>query len=113
MMTLAVSNYKGGVGKTTTAVNLAHVFADEGLKVLFIDLDPQASATDFFALYDTAQSKGASSIDLLYGHAAVKDIAFHTSYPNIDVIPSLIELIGKTVYEKTGIALREEICRLP
>ena len=95
MKTLAISNYKGGVGKTTTAVNLAHVFADGGLRVLFVDLDPQASATDFFALYDTAQNKGISSIDLLYGHAAVKDTAFHTAYPNIDVVPSLIELIDQ------------------
>lgn len=54
MRTIAISNYKGGVGKTTTAVNLAHVYASQGSRVLLVDLDPQASATDFFGLYDKA-----------------------------------------------------------
>lgn len=46
MRTIAVSNYKGGVRKTTTAVNLASIYAAQGLRVLLVDLDPQASATD-------------------------------------------------------------------
>ena len=58
MRTLAVSNYKGGVGKTTTAVNLAAIYAARGLRVLLIDLDPQASATDYFGLYDRAAKDG-------------------------------------------------------
>lgn len=58
MRTLAVSNYKGGVGKTTTAVNLAAIYAARGLRVLLIDLDPQASATDYFGLYDRPPRTG-------------------------------------------------------
>ena len=54
MNTIAISNYKGGVGKTTTAVNLATLFAKNGKRVLLIDLDPQASATDYFGLYGEA-----------------------------------------------------------
>lgn len=65
MRTIAVSNYKGGIGKTTTAVNLAAIFASKGLRTLLIDLDPQASATDFFGLYDRAESDGRSSVSLL------------------------------------------------
>ena len=70
MRTLAISNYKGGVGKTTTAVNLATIYARRGLRTLLIDLDPQASATDFFGLYDraTAERRGAvvpSTIELV------------------------------------------------
>ena len=55
MFTLAVSNYKGGEGKTTTAVNLGTIYANQGKRVLLIDLDSQASATDYFGLYDQAQ----------------------------------------------------------
>ena len=67
MRTIAISNYKGGVGKTTTAVNLASVYEQQGKRVLLIDLDPQASATDYYGLYERAKSEGRTSIELLYG----------------------------------------------
>lgn len=69
MRTLAISNYKGGVGKTTTAVNLATIYARRGLRTLLIDLDPQASATDFFGLYDRAAAERRGAVELLYGNA--------------------------------------------
>ena len=65
MRVITVSNFKGGVGKTTTAVNLAALCARRGLRTLLVDLDPQASATDYFGLYAEAES-GANVIGLLY-----------------------------------------------
>lgn len=92
MRTLAVSNYKGGVGKTTMAVNLAAIYAVRGLRVLLIDLDPQASATDYFGLYDRAAADGRMSIQLLYESAPVADVAYETEMPNLHVVSSIIGL---------------------
>ena len=85
MRTLAISNYKGGVGKTTTAVNLATIYARRGLRTLLIDLDPQASATDFFGLYDRAAAERRGAVELLYGNAPVGDVAFETEADGLSV----------------------------
>lgn len=106
MRTLAVSNYKGGVGKTTTAVNLAAIYAARGLRVLLIDLDPQASATDYFGLYDRAVKDGKTSIQLLYENAAVADVAYGTGIENLSVIPSIIDLT-----DQNELMLREQRLR--
>lgn len=106
MRTLAVSNYKGGVGKTTTAVNLAAIYAARGLRVLLIDLDPQASATDYFGLYDRASAAGKTSVQLLYEGAAVADVVWQTDNPNLSVVPSAIELT-----DQNELMLREQRLR--
>jgi chromosome partitioning protein len=103
MRTIAVSNYKGGVGKTTTAVNLATIYASQGKRVLLIDLDPQASATDFFGLYDRASEEHRTSIELLYGNASVEDVAYETDTENLWVVPSTIELV-----DQNELLLREQ-----
>ena len=95
MKTIAISNYKGGVGKTTTALNLAHIFASQGERVLLIDLDPQASATDYFGLYDRAEEDRRTTIELLYSGAPVADLAYETETANLSVIPSIIDLVDQ------------------
>ena len=94
MRTIAISNYKGGVGKTTTAVNLAAIFAARGLRTLLVDLDPQAPATDFFGLYDRAVSERRTSVELLYGGAPVEEVAYAAG-ENLDVVASTIDLVDQ------------------
>lgn len=104
MRTIAISNYKGGVGKTTTAVNLSAVFAARGMRVLLVDLDPQASATDFFGLYEDAAE--GSSADLLYRDAPVSAAAHATGTDNLWCVPSTIGLI-----DQNELMLREQRLR--
>ena len=93
MRTIAISNYKGGVGKTTP-VNLAVSFAARGLRTLLVDLDPQASATDFFGLCDKAASERRTSVELLYGGAPVEEVAYAAG-ENLDVVASTIDLVDQ------------------
>lgn len=103
MRTLAISNYKGGVGKTTTAVNLASIYAAQGKRVLLIDLDPQASATDYFEAYEVAESTGKSTIGLLYRNKPVEEVVHPTGIENLFLIPSTIELV-----DQNELVLREQ-----
>ena len=88
----AFTNQKGGVGKTTSAVNLAACLAEAGERALVIDLDPQANATSGLGM----RANGASSYDLLDG-ASVEELAKATAFPNLFLIPSKPELAGAAV----------------
>jgi chromosome partitioning protein len=88
----ALANQKGGVGKTTTAINLAACLAEAGERTLVVDLDPQANATSGLG----ERANGTSSLDLLDGIPLPK-LAKSTRFARLDLVPSKAELAGAAV----------------
>ena len=88
----ALANQKGGVGKTTTAINVAACLAEAGERALVVDLDPQANATSGLG----ERANGTSSYDLLDG-APLADLARPTRFANLELVPSKRELAGAVV----------------
>jgi cellulose biosynthesis protein BcsQ len=87
MKIIAVTNIKGGVGKTTTAVNLAYLCAASGRKTLLWDLDPQGGATYILGI-DPNEREFASAKKLLAGKYEVPELIVGTGYPNLDILPA-------------------------
>lgn len=92
---LSVANQKGGVGKTTTSVNLATAMSAVGHKVLLVDLDPQGNATTGLGVRRSSIVK--SVYDVLFGEAHVLDVAKKTKVPNLSLVPSSIHLSGAEI----------------
>ena len=91
---IVLANQKGGVAKTTTAVNLAFGLAMQGKRVLLIDMDPQSNAS--FATIGVQELK-KSTYDLLINDASVKDVVVETKHKNLHLVPSHINLAGAEV----------------
>ncbi len=89
---IAILNQKGGVGKTTTSINLSAALGMLGKKVLLIDADPQGNSTSGYGI--NKRELKASSYELLIGEAQIADTIIHTDCRGVDLVPSSITLAG-------------------
>lgn len=101
---IAVANQKGGVGKTTTAVNLSACFAAKGKKVLLIDIDPQGNSTSGLGIQK--KTLNCSVYDVMINETPIHEGIIKTEYENLSICPSNIDLAGAEI-ELVAVMSRE------
>jgi chromosome partitioning protein len=113
-VTLALANQKGGVGKTTTAVNLSAILARRGYRLLLVDMDPQGNATSSFGIDKRGLDR--TVYDLLIGDAQARDLIVNAVRPNLDLLPSNASLAGAEVelvdFDERSFRLRDALDEL-
>lgn len=92
---LTIANQKGGVGKTTTAINLGTALAAIGERVLLVDLDPQGNASTGLGV--EMRARKLSTYDVLLGDAAIADAAVPTDVPRVSIVPATMDLLGAEI----------------
>ncbi len=104
---IAVANQKGGVGKTTTSINLSACVAEAGKRVLLVDIDPQGNASSGLGCYS---NEGNTIYDVLMGECEAKDAVVNTEFDGLCVLPSGVELAGAEI-EMVDIENRETLLK--
>ena len=105
---IAIANQKGGVGKTTTSVNLSSAMGLKGKKTLLVDIDPQGNASSGVGV-DRRTLKN-TVYEVLIGETNAKDVIFHTEFTNLDLIPSSMDLAAAEI-ELVSLEHRESILK--
>lgn len=95
MICIAIANQKGGVGKTTSAINVATALAATGQRVLLLDLDPQGNCSTGLGIGRADRDR--SSYDLLVGDSNVEDVVIPTGVPSLDIVAATVDLSGAEI----------------